>query len=192
MNKAIIILILLSIGLMSCKNSKKELSKLQIAQEYYKILDNSDATEITALLGDSILTLESDYKQTFSQKEYVEWVKWDAVFNPSYEILQIEQEDDIVKAKISKIDKRIQYLHKEPIVTEQLIRFDGAKITSVETTEYVVFNDTVFLKNRRKLLRWIDENHADLNGFINDQTEVGGIKYLKAIQLYKNRNNLKK
>tara|TARA_R110000868_G_scaffold220806_1_gene472219 strand:- start:1896 stop:2198 length:303 start_codon:yes stop_codon:yes gene_type:complete len=99
----------------------------------------------------------------------------------------MELEDEIVKAKISKIDKRLSFLHHEPIVTNQVIRFDKDKIISIETTEYVIFNDSTFVKNRDGLVNWIDENHPELNGFIHDQTENGGLKYLKAIELYRNK-----
>ncbi|WP_438423283.1 hypothetical protein [Aquimarina macrocephali] len=189
MNKIIVLSLLLAIGFISCKTSEKEIDKLEIAKQYYKALDNSDDSGIVTLLTDSLLTKEReyDYEQTFSLKEYVEWLKWDSVFDPTYEILQIELENGIVKAKISKIDKRIFFLHEEPIVTNQIIRFDSGKITRVETTKYVIFNDTTFVKNRSEFLNWIDKNHPELNGFIHDQTETGGLKYLKAIELYKNR-----
>jgi hypothetical protein len=187
MKRTIILSLLLTTGFISCKNSKKEIEKLEIAKSYYRALDSSDNLGMELLLTDSIVTKETDYEQTFSRKDYVEWLKWDAVFEPSYEILQIEQEDKIVKAKISKIDKRISFLHQEPIVTNHIIRFDNDKIMSIETTEYVLFNYSTFVKNRDGLVNWIDENHPDLNGFIHDQTETGGLKYLRAIELYTNK-----
>ena len=140
-------------------------------------------------MADSLAIRESeyDYVETFSKKGYVEWLKWDSVFEPTYDILQIEQENKIIKAKISKIDDRISFLHEGPIVTNEVIRFNNNKIISVEKAKYVIFNEKIFLKNRERLLSWIDKNHPELNGFIHDQTEAGGIKYLKAIELYKNR-----
>ena len=72
-------------------------------------------------------------------------------------------------------------------MTDQVIRFDKDKITSIETTKYVIFNDSLFVANREKLLNWVDENHPELGGFINDQTKTGGMKYLKAIELYENK-----
>ena len=187
MFKTIILSLLVLSGVISCKTSEKEIEKLEIAKKYYTALDSSDSSAITLLLTDSLVTKEAEYEQTFFMKDYVEWLKWDAVFDPKYEILQIEQEDEIVKAKISKIDKRISFLHQEPIVTNQIIRFDHDRITSIETTEYVTFNDSTFVKNRDGLVNWIKENHPELNGFIHDQTETGGLKYLKAIELYKNK-----
>lgn len=130
---------------------------------------------------------EYDYEQTFSKNEYVEWLKWDAVFEPTYKILKIEQDNETVKAQVSKTDKRISFLHQEPIVTEQVFRFNNNKISSIETTKYVTFNDSVFVDNREKLLKWVENNHPELNGFIYDQTESGGMKYLKAIELYTNK-----
>jgi hypothetical protein len=189
MNKIIMLLLLVTLAGISCKNAAKEIDTLEIAKQYYKTLDNADDSEIATLLTDSILIKETeyDYEQTFSLKEYVEWCKWDSVFEPTYQILQIKQEGDIVKAKISKIDKRILFLHEEPIITNEVIRFDHDKISSVEKIKYIVFNDTTFVKNREALLGWMDENYPDLNTFIHDQTEAGGLKYLKAIALYKNR-----
>ena len=188
MNKIIILLLLLTFGFTSCKNSEQEIDKLKIANQYYNTLDNSDHSVLAHLLTDSLLTKETeyDYEQTFSLKEYIEWMKWDSVFDPTYKTLEIEQENGIVKAKISKIDKRISFLHEEPIVTSEIIRFDKNKIKSIERTN-VIFNDSVFVKNRTEFLSWIDKNHPELNGFIHDQTKNGGMKYLKAIELYKNK-----
>ena len=189
MFKTIMLSLLLLPAFISCRNSDKGIEKLEIAKTYYRALDSSDNLGMELLLTDSLVTKETayDYEQTFSLEEYLEWLKWDSVFDPKYNILQIEQEDEIVKAKISKIDKRISFLHQEPIVTNQIIRFDNAKIISIETTEYLIFNDSTFVKNRNSLINWIDENHPELNGFIHDQTETGGLKYLKAIELYKNK-----
>lgn len=188
MNKKIVLSLLLTIGFISCKNSEKEIDRLKIAKQYYTALDNSDDSEIVTLLTDSIVVRETeyDYEEVFSQKGYVEWLKWDSVFNPTYEIIQIRQKDEIVEAEISKKDKRISFLHEEPIVWNEIIQFDNDKIIRVERT-YEIFNDTVFIKNRDSLLNWIDKNHPELNGFLNKQTETVGKKYLKAIELYKNK-----
>ncbi len=186
MNKIIVLSLLLTIGFISCENSEKGIDKIEIAKQYYNVLDNSDYSGISAWFSDSLITKEGKYVETYSQTEYLEFLKWDSVFDPSYEILEIEQQDGIVKAKISKMDKRIFFLQEEPMLTNQIITFQKDKITSIET-DYVNFNDRKWERNKNGLLNWIDENHPELNGFIHDQTETGGIKYLKAIELYKNR-----
>jgi hypothetical protein len=175
-----------TIGFVSCKNSEKEIARVEIAKQYFKVLDNSDYTKISDWFTDSLTTIEGEYKQTYSKTDYLEFLKWDSVFDPNYEILEIEQKNGIVKAKISKMDKRISFLHEKPFITNQTIKFQNEKIISVET-EYLDFNEATWEKNKNGLLSWIDENHPELNGFIYDQTKSGGMKFLKAIELYKNK-----
>ena len=183
-NKSILLALFLIFGFTSCKDSEN-IDKLGIAKLYYKTLDKSDHSALTRLLGDSLLTKEMDYdyEQTFSLREYIEWMKWDSVFDPTYEILEIEQENEMVKVRVAKMDKRIAFLHKEPIVTSEIIQFDRNKIKSIARTN-VVFNDSVFVTNRTNFLNWIEQYHPELDGFIYDQTRNGGSKYLKAIELY--------
>ncbi len=175
----------------SCKTSEREkkIDRLEIVEHYYKALDNSDGAALDTLLTDSLLTKEMDYdyEQRFSKKEYIEnWLKWDSVFDPTYEILEIEQENETVRAKISKVDTRILLLHEEPTVWHAIIRFEADKIISIENSN-VIFNDKTWERNRTELLNWIDNNHPELNEFIHDQTELGGMNYLKAIDLYKSK-----
>ncbi len=172
-----------------CKKNVSQINHLEIAKEYYAILSKSDDSRIATILMDSLITRETeyDYEQIFSLPEYIDWLKWDASFHPTYEILRIEESEGVVKARISKMDERIAFLHEEPIITEQVIRFENERIKSVETTKYVVFNDSIFVSNRSNLLKWIDEHHPELNGFIYDQTEEGAVNYLRALELYQNR-----
>ncbi|MEJ1224080.1 hypothetical protein [Sediminicola sp. 1XM1-17] len=183
MNKTIVLLLLLTIGFISCKNSEKEINRVEIAKQYFKVLDNSDYSKISDWFADSLKTIEGEHKNTYSKSEYLEILKWDSVFEPNYEILEIEQKDGIVKAKISKMDKRIFFLQEKPFITNQIIRFQKDKIISIET-DYVNFDYPTWDSNKTQLLSWIDEHHPELNGFIFDQTKSGGMKYLKAIELY--------
>ena len=61
------------------------------------------------------------------------------------------------------------------------------KIIELET-EYINFDEETWGKNRIELLNWTKENHPELNLDlnINIQTESGGKKFLKAIELYEN------
>jgi len=189
MNKIIALSLILAIGLISCKKSDKGIDKLEIAKKYYKSLDNSDDFGMVTILGDSIIIRESedDYEEYFSRKGYVEWLKWDAVFDPTYKILEIEQENETIKTKISKIDKRIFFLHEEPMVWYEILRFDHNKIIKIDRIKYEIFDIPKFVKNRDGLVSWIDENYPELNGFLNAQTKSIGMKYLKAIELYENK-----
>lgn len=168
-----------------CKNPNNKVDKLAIAEEFYGILNTSDYAKLSSIVGDSILTKEIDYEKAFSIMDYTELLRWDSVFKPKYKILEIKEEDGKVKARVSKECQRILFLHGEPTVTNETIQFEDGKITSVEITDYVFFDDPKWDSNRTKLLNWIDENHPQLNGFLYDQTVTGALKYIRAIELYK-------
>jgi len=186
LNNIKVLLFLLIMGIISCTDQEKGVNKIEIAKQYYRILDQSDQSSLTTIIADSLLTKETefDYEQTFSLKEFIDWQQWDSVFEPKYELLELEQKGGIVMAKVSKIGKRILFLHGEPIISEQVIGFIQNKISSIETRKYIVFNDSIFTKKRDEFLSWIDENHPELGGFIHDQTKLGGTKYLKAMAYY--------
>ena len=61
--------------------------------------------------------------------------------------------------------------------------FNENKIASIHR-KYVHFNDSLWNANRRKLITWVDENHLELNGFLEGQNAGLAKKYLKAIELY--------
>ena len=83
--------------------------KLEIAKKFYVAIDNSNSAEITELITESFTTNDDGFEQKYNGNEYVEWVKWDSVFQPTYEILKIKEENGIVRAEISKTDKRISF-----------------------------------------------------------------------------------
>ena len=72
---------------------------------------------------------------------------------------------------------------EEPFQTIETLKFRKNQIVRVET-EYVNFNEALWEKNKNELLEWITLNHPELDGFIYDQTESGGMTFLKAIELY--------
>jgi len=179
------ILILLVFIAIACK---KSLDKVSLAKQYYDVLNTANYDKAKELIADSLLTTEGEYRKIFSQKDYINLLKWDAVFKPDYEIVNIKEENDVVKTIVIQTNERILFLHESPIVFNQIIRFENDKISSVETPSYVNFNDSIFSSSREKLLKWIKQNHPEMKSFIYDQTEEGGRSYLNAINLYKDAN----
>lgn len=183
----ILIITLVFLTVLSCKDTEKRVDKLEIARQYYRTLDKSSSIEMKALLTDILVTVipKYNYKVTFSKDDYVEkWLKWDSVFEPDYKVLDMKLDNGVVKAKVSKTDRRILFFMQKPFVTNETLIIKNNKIIRVETA-YVNFDEVTWERNRNRLLNWIDENHPELNGFIFDQTEAGGLKFLKAIELYK-------
>jgi len=191
MNKTTLLLLLLTIGLISCKNSEKEFDKLEIAEKYFVALDESNSSKMKGLLTDSLITTipKYEYEVRYSKKDYLgNWLKWDSVFKPTYEVLEMNLENGTVKAKVSKTEKRILFFMHKPFLSNYIIRFQNNKIVSIEE-EYLNFDEATWGKNRTELLNWTKENHPELNldHFINIQNESGGKKLFKAIELYKNK-----
>jgi hypothetical protein len=191
MNKTTVLLLLLTIGLISCKNSEKEFDKLEIAEKYFVALDESNSSKMKGLLTDSLITTipKYEYEVRYSKNDYLgNWVKWDSIFEPTYKVLEMNLENGTVKAKVSKTDKRILFFMHKPFLSNYTIRFHNNNIASIEE-EYLNFDEVTWGKNRSGLLNWTKENHPELNldHFINIQNESGGKKLFKAIELYKNK-----
>ncbi|WP_062062814.1 hypothetical protein [Aquimarina longa] len=190
MNRILIISLILLVGLVSCKNSEKTIDKLQIAENYFVALNESNTAKMEDLLADSLITTIPKYKYEvrYSKNDYLRnWLKWDSLFEPTYKVLEINMENGTVIAKVSKSDKRIIFFMGKPFVTNEILRFQDDKIIELET-EYINFDEETWGKNRTELLNWTKENHPELNLDlnINMQTESGGKKFLKAIELYEN------
>ena len=186
MNRTIILLALCALGFTSCKQAEK-VAPEELAKQYFEMLDTSNYAQIPNLLADSLVTEEGDYTVNYSHQGYEELLKWDAVFDPSYEVLEtLLEEDGTVKVRVSKLDTRIQFLYEKPFITDNYISLNNGKITRVRT-EYVDFDAETFGNNRTRLLTFVNETHPELNGFLTDQTEAGAQKYLQVLELYKNR-----
>ena len=182
--KSLYLFVCVSLLLMSCSTKNTPIDKIEIVKSYYQALNNKNLKNIPNLIADSILLKESDYKMPYDKASFIELSKWDIAFDPTYKIISIEEADNGVKAKVSKLGKRIQFLHERPIITEDFFEFEDNKIRSTGATKYIVFDDKTFITNRVKLRKWIDDNHPELNGFLYDQTPKGAKNYLKAIELF--------
>ncbi|WP_378187322.1 hypothetical protein ACE939_03115 [Aquimarina sp. W85] len=192
MNRILIITVVFLIGLLSFKNSEKPLDKLQIAEKYFVALDESNSTKMEELLADSLITRvpKYEYEVRYSKSDYLKkWLKWDSIFDPTYEVLEMNVENESVKVKVSKSDERIFFFMQKPFITNEILKFKEDKIIAIET-EYINFDEVTWEKNRTELINWTTKNYPELNlgHFINVQTEYGGKKFLKAIKLYINKN----
>jgi hypothetical protein len=175
------------IMMVACKTSNKE----QLARDYYQALDASDFKRIAQLQFDSIRVKEGPFTATYSVKDYVTWLQWDSVFQPTYKVLDAKLVDSAVELTISKVCKRIEFLNGGPMVSKERMQFKEGKIHNLEIKEFIAFDGERWNSKREKLVNWIKENHPELDGFINDQTLQGGLNYLKALELYQSRNDHK-
>jgi len=184
MNYRYIGLIGMLIVALSCQSIDKE----QLAREYYQALDESNLARIAELQYDSIRVKEGPFTTTYTVKEYVNWLKWDSVFHPTYKIVEAKVIDDGVELTISKVCQRIAFLNGGPMISKEELHFKEGKIYDLEIKEFIEFDGEQWNAKRGELVSWIDLNHPELNGFINDQSLQGGLNYKKALELFANRS----
>ena len=180
---ALILVVFIAI---SCNHSAPK-DKMNTAKKYFIALNESSSSKINDLISDSLLMKipNYDYKVAYSKNDYIEkWLKWDSVFQPSYKILALHEENGNVNATISKADQRISFFMHKPFLTQETLRFREGKIAVIET-KYVNFDERTWAENREKLLNWVERNHPEYQNFINDQTEAGGLKFLEVLNEYK-------
>lgn len=181
------LIVALLITIASCTSQKKESDKIQVVRNFHKGLNDADHKLVATVLYDSITIKENISTSTFTKSDYQNWLAWDAVFKPTYKLIEIIEKDGKVITKISKECKRTLFLNGEPVITKEVFEFNDGKITSLEILEHIVFHDEKWNAKKELFVSWIDENHPELNGFIYDQTKKGGENYLKAITLYNSR-----
>jgi ketosteroid isomerase-like protein len=159
----------------------------QTTKAFYTAMNAHDHPLIASFYADSIRIIGDGYQTIYSKEAYKDWVEWDAVFEPTYEILSLEQKGDTVIAQISKSDVRIRFLNGAPYLTTEQLLFDNGKLQSLRVLEED-YDMQRWLDTRALLVNWIAEHHPQLNGFIFDQSKQGGENYLKAIKLYQDSN----
>ncbi|MDT0606842.1 hypothetical protein [Croceitalea rosinachiae] len=186
MNLRYLLLAIIIIFFIACKPSSTS-KKEQLARNYYQALDQSNFARIAELQFDSIRVKEGSYTSVYSVEDYVNWLKWDSVFQPTYEVLDITSDEEKVELTISKVCKRIQFLNGGPMISKEVMQFKEGKIYTLEIKDFTSYNGERWNAEREKLVNWIKANHPELEGFIYDQTLQGGINYLKALDLYQSR-----
>lgn len=187
--KKVTIFIFCAIAAISCGQKHRGIDKVKLAGNYYGALNASDYHQVTGLFLDSIRFNEMDHTRTYAKEDYRALFQWDSVFRPKYTILDVKEVDGDLHLRVSKEGRRIRFLQHRPFITKEVMKFKNGAIYSVDIVDYVDFNDSLWVRNRENLVSWIRENHPELDGFINDQTKTGALKFQKAMALYGNGND---
>ena len=69
-----------------------------------------------------------------------------------------------------------------------MIYFKDDSIYSIHSINYPNFNYNKWSARRDTLVKWINENHPEFNGFLNGMSANEANKYLQAMDLYSHRN----
>lgn len=158
----------------------------QITKDFYAAMEAHDHPKIVSFYADSVRVMGDGYRTVYTKEAYADWVAWDAIFAPTYEILSLTEGDNYVDAQIRKSDPRILFLNGAPYITTEGLHFEKGKLQSLEIIEEQ-YNEARWIETRAAFLNWIAENHPELDGFIFDQSELGAQNYMKAMELFENR-----
>ncbi|SHJ68266.1 hypothetical protein SAMN04488007_1091 [Maribacter aquivivus] len=184
MKNAFLILFLIVV-LTSCDN--KKLSHKKTVNRYYKAFDSGDFNKLKRVIHDSITIVSGDFITPFDKDSFYEFYKWDSIFEPSYEVIDLTEENDNVIATISQKNIRNEFLKNNPLKLNVKVSFASGKITKLEELDYIGVNWQEWNQEKDSLVNWIKVNHPNLDGFVNDMTRKGAINYVRAIELYEGR-----
>lgn len=183
-----IVLIGLIITMISCNSKKSTDSKDQIIKDYYSGCNSGNFNMISECISDSIMTTEMEYILTRNRNELYKQFQWDSVFQPKYNLIDLENDSNSYVATISKICKRIDFLQDTVITFTVKIDFKDDKIIKMQLTDYVLLDFIKWQQRTETLISWINQNYPELSGFNNDLTKSGAQKFLKAVDLYRDKN----
>ena len=186
MKKLLILLTVISV-LSGCSN--KKLSPSEAVEEYYAAFDSSNFERLISLVDDSLTIVEGEFLSTYNHDSFYQQFKWDSIFQPTYEVIRIEEESDHVIATVSSHSLRYEFLKNNPLTSKFKISLNSGKISRIELVGYEGADFEVWQKERDSLVKWVNTNHPELDGFVNDLTINGSKNYLKAIELYENRKD---
>lgn len=172
-----------------CGCGPKEMTPTESVQEFYQAFDNGNFERIKPLLADSLTLTEGAHNTNYSKTMYYQYFAWDSVFNPSYQLIDIQEDEDHLIAKVSSASERYAFLKNNPLVCTYKITMASGKIRQIEVLEYHDADFSVWQQKRKALVSWIKEVHPELDGFIHDQSLTGAQNYRKAIELFQKRNH---
>ncbi len=184
--KNIFPLLLLLYFIMGCND--QQLTHQETVAKYYNARDAANYTEIKTLIKDSITITAGDYVMPYNHDSFYEQFKWDSIFKPSYEVVELEERNNQIIAYVALTSVRNEFLKNNAMVCQYKISFNSGKISRIDEFECIGADWNSWQKERDSLVRWIKENHPELDGFIHDMTMNGAMDYLRAIELYTTKN----
>ncbi len=176
--------IVFALTFFACQNDFHN-SHEQSINAYFKALNAQDFRLISPLISDSLKTTEMGYILTHKKAGFYGQFQWDSVFQAKYQVREINFHSDSVELVVSKICRRISFLQDTALVYRVLFVFDGNQIAEISTTGYISMDFGLWQARRDSLVAWIDQAHPELNGFVYDLSPEGGVKYLKAIEIWR-------
>lgn len=162
----------------------QEINSLDIVKAYYNALNEADFSKVQPLVSATVTIIEGDNVVPYSSASFYDFFQWDSVFTPNYTILETSGMANSVFITVSVESERLIFLKNSPMVSKMKFTLHGSEIYMIEVVEYLGVDFDVWLYQRDNLVKWIDDNHKELSGFINDLTKKGAENYMKAIKFW--------
>ncbi len=162
----------------------------EAVSQYYEGFNSGKYSQIKEVISDSIIFYSGDYIMPYSSRSFHEKFKWDSIFQPSYTLVGMECVDDHIIATVQSSSVRHIFLKNSPMICDYKISFDNGKISKIEDMECPTADWDVWQREVGNLVKWVDLNHPEFNGFIYEMTMNGAINYLKVIALYEDRDEV--
>lgn len=166
------------------KCDQGKLNNKATVEKYYMARDAADFKDISLLVSDTITVVEGDYVMPYTLESYYEVFKWDSVFQTKYKIIELEEVESQVIVSVTLSSIRNAFLQNNPMTCKFKLSLQSGKISKIESLNCKDANWEIWQKRVDALVKWVDINHPELNGFIHDMTMNGAKNYLKAINLY--------
>ena len=159
-----------------------------IVNKYYEAINTGDFNLISEYFSDSLLFLEMEHTVSDSKEKYQTIFDWDTHFSPKIEILETTFTDNnTIEVLVTKTCVRIDYLNNKPLKSKQLFVFEDQKIKTINTVGFVDEDFEIWSNSLAELNSYIDSLHPELSGFAYNLTKAGAVDYLKAIELFENK-----
>lgn len=186
MKKVLILFTIISV-ISGCSN--KKLSPSETITEYYAAFDSSNFERLISLVDDSLTIVDGEFETTYSHDSFHQQFKWDSIFQTTYKVIKIEEVSNQVITTVASHSLRYEFLKNNPLTCIFKISLNSGKISRIELVGYEGGDFEVWQQERDSLVKWVNINHPELDGFINDLSMDGSKNYLKAIELYEKRKN---
>ncbi len=176
------------LSLAACTDGRSSRAQ-DIIEAYYGGLNAADFKQVRDVVADSFTLIEGEFVTPLTRDEHYVVFQWDSVFATTYTIEKIEAIEDGARALVASSSKRYAFLKNNPLTCEMTFSLSAGKIARVKVGDCAHADWEVWASRRDSLVSWVDDNHPELSGFINDLTKEGAENYLRAIELYESRSD---
>ncbi|NER16590.1 hypothetical protein [Spongiivirga citrea] len=173
--------------LIGCNN--QQLTHKEAVTDYYNARSNANFNELKKLVSDSVTIISGDYIMPYDPDGFYEVFKWDSVFKPSYKVVELVEKNSQILVTVELSSIKNEFLKNNEMLCQYNISFDSGKISKIEELACKNADWEAWQVGVNSLVNWTEQNHPELNGFINDMTMKGAQNYVKAIELFETDKN---